>query len=269
MDIKKHKLTGFLNSVLNHKVFGTQIELICKFLGLDTQDIIDAFFHYNLDVQSSEGNDVYKSLPNRFVLHIHNLIEGSWHIHRQRVTKELIQKASPNNMVDIGFGVPSQYVYDLVIKENKFNVTLIDKYCSAFKFAKSLLEQWSDSWETSIFFSKRNMDDNEYVGDYDLYLFQDAIEHTIDPTGYLKKHVECAPKNSKFVISLPIGPLFPRHYKAWETDAEGKKWLESCGLSIELQEKIFVNPKVDLFADQIDPNYHDLYVLCNKLESTG
>lgn len=264
MDVKKQKLMVFLNSVLNHNVFGLQIKLICKSLRLDMQDIINEFFHYNLDVQSLEGNNVYKSLPNRFVLHIHNLIKDSWHIDRQKITKELIQRVSPDNMADIGFGVPSQYVYDLVIKENKFNVTFIDKYCSAFKFAKGLLDQWGDDWKTRIFFLKKDMDSNEYVGDYDLYLFQDAIEHTIDPTNYLKKHVEYSPKDSKFIISLPIGPLFPRHYMEWKTDEEGKKWLEECGLDVESETKIFVNPKVDLFADQIDPNYHDLYVLCNK-----
>lgn len=264
MNTKKQKLTGFLNSILNHHVFGQQIELICESLGLSKNDIIKDFFHYNLDVQSFEGNEVYKSLSNRFALHIHNLIEGSWHIERQQVTKELIQKASPNNMADIGFGVPSKYAYDLVIKENKFNITFIDKYDSAFQFAKNLLDQWSNFWETKIFFSKRDMDENEYIGDYDLYLFQDSIEHTLNPTGYLKKHVNMSPKNSKFIVSLPIGPIFPRHYMEWKTDAEGKKWLDECGLEIESQEKIFVNPKVDLFADQIDPNYHDLYTLCVK-----
>ena len=264
MNAKKQKLTKFLDSVLYHAIFGPQINSICKSLGVDKNDVINEFFHYNLDVQSCEGNEVYNSLANRFVLHIHNLIEGSWHIERQRVTKEFIQNASPRNMVDIGFGVPSQYVYDFVIKNSIFNVTFIDRYDSAFLFARKLLDQWSDNWDTKVFFSKRNMDDNDYIGDYDLYLFQDAIEHTVNPTEYLKKHVEFAPKNSKFIVSLPIGPLFPRHYMAWQTGEEGKSWIESCGLEIEAQEKIFVNPEVDLFADQIDPNYHDLYMLCSK-----
>lgn len=266
MDIQKQKLNYFLNSILEHEVFGAQIRSISSSLGLQAQDIANEFFRYNLDVQSLEGNEVYESIANRFVLYIHNLINGSWHIERQKVTNELISMTNPCHMVDIGFGVPSKYIYDLVIRKNKFNVTLIDKYDSAFVFAKHLLNHWDASWETKIFFSKRDMDCNEYIGDYDLYLFQDAIEHTQDPTSYLKKHVNLSPKDAKFIISLPIGPIFPRHYMAWATQEVGEKWLETCGLKIEAQRKVFVNPKVDLFADQIDSDYHDLYALCTKVK---
>lgn len=264
MDIKKQKLSDFLNSILEHEVFGVQIRVIRTSLGLSAQDIVDEFFRYNLNVQSLEGNEVYESIANRFVLHIHNLINGSWHIKRQKVTSDLISMANPRHMADVGFGVPSKYVYDLVIRENKFNVTLVDKYDSAFVFAKHLLNHWDANWETKIFFSKRDMDKSEYIGDYDLYLFQDAIEHTQDPTSYLRKHINLSPKDAKFIISLPIGSIFPRHYMAWETQEVGERWLETCGLRIEAQEKIFVNPDVDLFSEQIDSNYHDLYAFCAK-----
>lgn len=270
MDIKKQKLSDFLNSIFEHEVFGVQIRSIGSSLGLSAQDIADEFFRYNLDVQSLEGNEVYESIANRFVLYIHNLINGSWHTERQKVTKDLISMVNPRHMVDVGFGVPSKYVYDLVIRANKLNVTLVDKYDSAFTFARQLLNHWDEKWdanrETKIFFSKMDMDHDEYIGDYDLYLFQDAIEHAQDPTGCLKKHVDLSPVDAKFIISLPIGPIFPRHYMAWATQEAGKRWLEVCGLKIEAQEKIFVNPKVDLFADQIDPNYHDLYALCTKIK---
>lgn len=102
---------------------------------------------------------VYESIANRFVLHIHNLINGSWHIERQKVTGDLISMANPRHMIDVGFGVPSKYIYDLVIRENKFNVTLVDKYDSAFAFARHLLDhwdaEWDVNWETKIFFKER------------------------------------------------------------------------------------------------------------------
>lgn len=265
MKSKKEKLLGFLNAALTHPQYQVQLLSIIKNLKLTLEETINEFLHYNLDIYSAERNIVYQSLSNRLVLHIHNLIEGSWHIERQQTVLNFIKLANPTTIADIGFGVPSQYVKDWVLKKKEVLLTFYDLYDSAFEFAKQLLSHWSNNWEEKISFKKTDMDEQEYVGDFDLYLIQDSIEHTIDPKSYLKKLVNSSPKNAQFIISLPIGPLFPRHYLAWENDKEGIDWLKQCGLQIKTQKNVFVNPEVDLFAEQIASNYHDLYTLCEKI----
>ncbi len=264
MKSKKEKLLELLNTALTHPKHQVQLLTIIKSLKLTPEEVANEFLHYNLDIYSKERNSVYKSLSNRIVLHIHNIIQGSWHIDRQKTTLDLIESVNPKTIADIGFGVPSQYVKEWVLQKEKVLLTFCDFYDSAFEFAKYLLPYWNDKWKEKISFRTTDMDKQEYVGDFDLYLIQDSIEHTVDPRKYLEKHVELSPKKSQFIISLPIGPLFPRHYLAWKNDKEGIEWLKHCGLSVKKQKNVFVNPKVDLFAEQIISNYHDLYALCEK-----
>jgi len=263
MAFKKEKLLRFLSSIIDNDRYKSQFQNILDTLSLTKQEVVDSFLHYNLDMLNKEGNEVYRPLPNRAVLYIHNLVNGSWHIDRQQTILDLIKQAEPSNMIDIGFGVPSKYVQDYVIPQRK-KLVFCDLYESAFDFAKALLPHWDDNWQDIVSFKQTNMDALEYVGDFDLYLIQDAIEHTKDPTAYLSMLVKKSPKISKFIVSLPIGPIFPRHYMAWQSDQEALNWLAKCGLTIEQQKSVFVKPKVDLFADQITSNYHDLYTLCSK-----
>lgn len=261
---KKAKLLNFLNSIIYHPLHGPQIERIASVLELTKEDVENEFLHYNLDVFSYEGNQVYESIINRLILHIHNLIEGSWHIERQKTVALFFEKANPKSIADIGFGVPSEYVRELVLKRENSQLVFCDLYESSFQFAKVLLDQWSESWQQKIKFKKTDMDTQEFVGQFDLYILQDAIEHTINPESYLKKHVELSLSNARFLISLPIGPIFPRHYYAWEDDQSGLAWLEKCGLIIEDYKNVFVNPEVDLFSEELGANYHDLYAFCRK-----
>lgn len=69
---------------------------------------------------------------------------------------------------------------------------------------------------------------------------------------------------AKFLLSLPIGPLFLRHHIAWLTDKEAEDWLDAHGLKIILKRNVYVKPEVDLFAEQLGSDYHDMYVLCEK-----
>jgi hypothetical protein len=263
MASKKEKLLGFLSSTIDDDRYKDQFQNILDTLHLSKQKITDAFLHYNLDMSDKEGNEVYRPLPNRVVLHIHNLINESWHLDRQQTVLDLIKQAKPNSIIDIGFGVPSKYVQNYVIAQRK-KLVFCDLYDSAFDFTKALMPHWDNNWQDIISFKQINMDTLEYVGDFDLYLIQDAIEHTKDPTAYLSMLVNKSPKTAKFIVSLPIGPIFPRHFMAWHNDQEALDWLEKCGLSIEQQKSVFVKPEVDLFADQLAPDYHDLYILGSK-----
>lgn len=261
---KEQKLLDLLYSVLNHPQHGKQIIAIAKKLNLIEKDIVEGFLYYNLNVEYPEKNELYRPLSIRFALHIHNLIENSWHTERQATVIEFLKLANPVKIADIGFGTPSQYVKELVLNQNKMHATLLDVYDSAFIFSRELLNDWDTQWEDKISFKKMDMNTLEYVGDFDLYLMQDSVEHTFDPAAYLKKHVQLSPKNAKFIISLPIGPIYPCHYMEWINDKEAVDWLTQCGLKIDRKKLVYTNPSVDLFAEQLASDYHDLYVLCSK-----
>lgn len=261
---KRIQLIKFAQSVMNDKRYSNEFDLIFSKLQISKKEVIESFLEYNLDIYSLKGNEVYESLANRIVLHIHNLLEGSWHIDRQQIILDMINLAQPNKVADIGFGVPSRYVKELVIGKNNFHLTLGDLYDSAFVFAQVLLQSWDESWEKKIEFKKTDMDKNEFIGNFDLYILQDSIEHVEEPDKFLRRYVQLAPENAKFLISLPIGPLIPRHFIAWETEEDVLKWLIKHELSIIKRKPVYVRPEVDLFADEIDPNYCDLIALCTK-----
>ncbi len=266
-DVKKEQLVKFANSVMNDPSHAKEFSFILSELRLTKGKIIKSFLEYNLDIYDASGNSIYESLANRVVLHIHNLLAGSWHIERQKTIEDFIKLSNPTTAADIGFGVPSRYVKNLVINDNRFELTLCDLYESAFIFARTLLKLWdNDGGSGKVKFLKTDMDNNEFVGNFDLYIFQDSIEHTHYPASYLKKYVKLSPSNAKFLISLPIGPIIPRHFIAWETEKEGVEWLKKCGLKVDSSKVIFVNPKVDLFAEQISLRYCNLMVLCSKIE---
>ena len=48
------------------------------------------------------------------------------------------------------------------------------------------------------------------------------------------------------------------------TFKEAKEWLNKCGLNIKESKKVYVNPKVDLFAEQMNKGFHNLMVVCRK-----
>jgi len=108
------------------------------------------------------------------------------------------------------------------------------------------------------------MDNNDFIGPFDLYIFQDSIEHAIDPTYYLKKNVALSPQDSLFLFSLPIGPIFPRHHMAWETNEEANAWLNKCGLTPIFYKNIYVNLEVDLFAEDLGSEFNNYVLLCKK-----
>ena len=262
MASKKEQLLKQLRGVMNDDRYQAHFQdLLCS-LNLTKQQVTDSFLHYTLGLMD-EGNEIYRPLPNRVTLHALNLAHGCWHTYRQQTVIDFIKQVKPNNMVDIGFGVPSKYVQDYIISQGK-KLLLCDVYDSAFDFTKALMPHWDKNWQDVISFKQTNMDTLEYVGDFDLYLIQDAIEHTKDPAAYLSTLVKKSPKTAKFIVSIPIGSIMPIHYMAWHSDQEALDWLAKCGLIVEQQKSVFVNPEFDLFADQVEPDFHDLYALCSK-----
>ena len=262
IEVKSRRLTSIAESVLNDPVEKIFLTSLCLKLNLHIQEIIDAFLKYNLNV-FEYGNEIYDSLPLRMVLHIHNLVKDSWHQERQKTALSFIKLVSPKNMIDMGFGEPSLYVKTLLSRKTT-KITLCDFSDTAFTFARALLDLWNPFWHEIVSFQKLDMNHEQLDKEFELYLFQDSIEHLKEPRERLLSYINRSSPGAKFLLSLPIGPISPSHFIEWKTEAEAKCWIESIGLK-SLEEKIVTaNPEIDLFAEQFNFNMKDYYVLCER-----
>ncbi len=259
---KEQKLTNFAKSVLDHPEYKQEIQHILSKLNLSEEEVIQAYVNYDMDVFAYE-NEIYESLPMRMVLYLHYLLKGSWHQDRQNAILEMIENVKPKSIVDMGFGAPTKYFKEYVLN-NKTNLVLVDMCESAFTFAEILLDYWDSSWKNFISFKKLDMNTHEFVGDFDCYIFQDSIEHVKSSTDYLTKTVNLSPRDAKFILSLPVGPKVPVHTISWNTDKEILDWLGKCGLKINNSTKAYINPEIDLFAEQLDEEFYNLVVECGK-----
>ena len=213
---RRRKLLNLAKSVLYSLEHHDMLVHLMKILNLKEEVILQRYLDYNLDIYSF-GNEIFNSLETRFVLHIHNLLKGSWHQERQQVVCDYVRTAAPRKAIDVGFGVPMRYIRDVILQDSRTELTLCDFSESAFQFAEALLTTWDKEWRSKIKFICADMQDIVHLEDYDLYLFQDSIEHVPDPTDCLTRYVDCALPNAQFILSLPIGRIIPAHYIAWES----------------------------------------------------
>lgn len=264
---KEKLLRAFALSVINDPQYSNELKKLKLDLGLNLNEIVDTYINYDLDI-SKNSNETYQSVLMRYVLHMHNLLLGSWHIERQETVLNFIKHISPTDIIDMGFGVPGKYVKYLLNSYTKnFKLTLCDLDESAILFSQALLNIWSpDNWEHQITLKSLDMNSDSLIGEQDLYIFQSSIEHVKNCTAYLKKHVELSKKDAYFLLSLPLGDITPEHYYEWKTVEEVQEWIDYCGLNIVKSNLIHVNPKVDLFADYHNFNYSDFFILCDKLK---
>ncbi len=262
IDIKTQKLRDFANSVFENPSVKDEIFFLLRKLKLTKEEIIKSYINYDLDITTYD-NEIYESLSMRFVLYLHYLLKGSWHQDRQNSVLRLVNKAKPKSIVDMGFGAPTKYIREYVLKK-RIKLVLTDLYTSAFEFSSALFEFLDKDYRNFITFKQIDMNKHTYPGDFDCYIFQDSIEHVDNSTKYLYKIVNESPDKSKFIFSLPIGPLMRLHTISWETKEDAFNWLERSGLIIEDYDEVFVNPKVDLFAEQIEKEFYNLVVLCKK-----
>ena len=261
-NLKEQKLREFAKSVLEYPEYTEEIEYLLSKLKLSKEEVIRAYVNYDLDIFAYE-NEIYESLAMRMVLYLHYLLKGSWHQDRQDSILRMIEKIKPESIIDMGFGAPTKYIRYYVLK-NKVKTTLADLYGSAFEFSKVLFDYLNPSWNEFILFKQIDMNKHEYPGDFDCYIFQDSIDHVNDSTKYLNKLVKESPSDSRFIFSLPIGPMMSVHTINWDTEEEAIKWLEDSGLKILDSDKVFINPDVDLFAEQIKEELYNLIVICKK-----
>lgn len=261
---KKKNLVSLAESVLNSSSHKKELSDLMDIFSLTREDVINAFLDYNMDI-FSHGNEIYASQAIRVVLHIHNLLENSWHIERQHKANNLINLINPKKIIDLGFGVPSLYVKNVLAKQR--HLTLCDMYEAPLDFAKQLIKIWNPDWINHVTFLHSNLGNvRKCIDNHDLYIFLNSIEHTEDPTACLSQYVELSSPNASFIIEIPIGPITPEHYYEWKTVEEAIKWTNKCGLKVSKGYHIHINPKVDLFAEQHNYVYSSYLMLCEKGE---
>lgn len=260
--VKEEKLKEYANSVMEYPEYKKEIDYLLEKLGLSKEEVIKSYLEYDTDISAYE-NEIYEYLAMRMVLHLHYLLKGSWHQDRQRIVLEMVKEAKPKSLVDMGFGTPTRYIREYILKD-KVKTVLSDLYESAFDFSKVLLNYLDKSWKEFISFRKLDMNTHEYPGNFDCYIFQDSIEHVKKAGEYLSKIVVQSPPNSKFIFSLPIGPLMECHTTSWSTKDEAVDWLKKHGLKIVRSEEAHINKDVDLFAEQIKGEFYNFVALCVK-----
>ena len=264
MDLKEKekKLREIANSVFEYPESQEELNYLLRNLNLTKKEVISAYLKYDMDITSYE-NEIYESLAMRMVLYLHYLLKRSWHQDRQNSILKMVEKANPKSIVDMGFGAPTKYLKEYVLPKKK-KIVLVDLYESAFEFSTALFDYLEGDWKKFISFRKIDMNTHEYPGDFDCYIFQDSIEHVQDSGRYLSKIVKQSPENSKFIFSLPIGPLMECHTIFWDSEKEASQWLNGCGLKIIELENVYTNKEVDLFTEQIEEEFYNLVVLCEK-----
>jgi SAM-dependent methyltransferase len=260
---KRQKLLGLMNSVIDDPKHKDEFAVLFDRLGLSRDLMPKAFLDYNMDVHTHD-NAIYKYQAIRVVLHIHNLIPQSWHIERQEAICQLIESANAFKAIDLGFGVPSRYVKQMLARHN-YALTLCDYQPAALSFAETLLNCWDRNWRQKIELLCEDLENIPACAkDYDLYISLHSIEHVANPTKCLRDYVKASLPHAKFLIEIPIGPITPEHTIAWANSDETRAWIDSVGLKIIDEHITWVNPEVDVFAEVHDFNYGGHLMLCQK-----
>jgi len=266
IEIEK-KLVSLAESVIHGKKYSNEFSYLLRKFKITEKELVRGVVNYTLNVREMK-NEEYSSNTMRMVLYLHNLVDGTYHQLRQRAVVDFIKNINPNTAIEVGFGVPSRYVFDLTLKYGKPKLLLIDADVSAIDFAKVLLEYKNPKWMERVDFKVMNMDDQEFVGRAGAYIFMDSIEHTKDPTKYLRKLVRLSPQDSCFIFSLPISSIrmFKHmHHMEWINENDAEKWLNKCGLFIRKKIIAKPNPKVDFFADLLGGTFYNIVVLTDKI----
>lgn len=258
------KIESIIKNTLHNPIYTHEFKTIFEKLGLSKSRIIKAAIEYNSGPDTFENN-IYSSLANRAALHINSLITGGWDDEKQKIILQLIQMVKGQKIIDMGFGVPTLYIREYILKQKSRKLTLLDLYKPAFIYAKELLNYLAYNWKSTISF--RHGDLNKFVDtkDYDVLIFQDSIEHVANPTECLKTIVSNAKPLTKFIFSIPICPLIPLHNIAWSNEEKVKNWLNKCGLFVEHFHVVHSNPEVDLFAANLE-YLRGVIVLASKLK---
>lgn len=237
---------------------------LCKALNTTTEDVIKAWVVWDTGINKYD-NCVYSSNAMRIAMHLHNHLSGNWHDKRQAKVLDIIRHTKPQHIVEVGFGTPQRYVTEYVLKNEVF-LQLLDMDEAALDFASTFLDTRSTKWASHIVLKKYDMNSMGLLDHADLYIFQDSIEHTTDPSAYLRSVVSNAKKGSHFIFCLPIevDKPVPEHHAFWRTIDEAIAWIVCGGLVVVESSEIHMDPALDLFAKFLHPDFKEIVVLAQK-----
>ncbi len=258
-------IADLYDSVKTDGRFANDIERLKDVLSLTDENILASWLLWDADIREY-GNDVYTSTALRMVMHLHNLLPGSWHEKRQETVAAYVERASPSSVCEIGFGTPQRYVRESLARDGVTDILLTDFDESSMEFARALLSTWNDGWQDRVRLETFDMNRDAPPPGFGAYVFQDSLEHADDPTGTLRSFVASAKPSAAFIFSLPVEVegLLPEHRISWANDGDVLAWLGDGGLEIVDHQPIAMNRNIDLFARSLHPDFHELVILARK-----
>ncbi|MFA6158766.1 MAG: hypothetical protein WC763_04075 [Candidatus Paceibacterota bacterium] len=240
------------------------VESLCASLGTNVEEVIGAWVAWDTGI-NDYSNSIYSSNATRIAMHLHNFIPGNWHDKRQAEVLKLISDIAPKRIADVGFGTPQRYVTEYVLQKD-LSASLLDFDQESLDFAGSYLDTQSKNWRKQVSLRKYDMNSGEAIGDFDLYLFQDSVEHADDPSKYFSSAIVRANRGSYFVLSMPIevNRAVPEHNIFWKSTEDALGWVRGHGLEIRGWSEIRMNPDLDLFAKHLHPEFKEILVWAQK-----
>ena len=260
----EEKVEKLFNTILSDKRYLNEMEYLQSGLSVTKEQIIASWLYWDTAIRKY-SNEVYSSEALRIVMHLHNYLVGSWHEKRQEIVLGYLKNIGSKSICEIGFGVPQKYVKEFLNVEG-VKVFLGDYEKSSLHFAEKLLNFWNKDWQRKIHLAIFDMNTDSLPSGYNTYIFQDSIEHAINPSEILNKFVDATPKNTNFIFSLPIeikNPI-PEHNIFWKNEEEVFDWLKKSKLEIVASDTIKMNKEVDIFSLSLHPDFREVVVLARK-----
>jgi len=232
-------------------------------LGITDKNVYDAYEFYDSDVYGYD-NDVYSSIPIRFVQYLHARKYGSWHVAKNRTISAWLANYWPCNVVDVGYGIPQSYLLDRIPFPTNGSFKLLEKYDSAKLFGEQIVDIYEDQSNSKISFYKFDMDNDDIglYGNSDIYMFLDSLEHTRNPEELLKRTRIAAHDESVIFLSLPIGEIVPVHSISWSSADDIISWVVRNGFKVKRTKELAPNPTVDVFIESMHSNFSTLLLEC-------
>ncbi len=270
-DMDRQRMSSDVNIFLEQELstnvkLTQQIKEACLRLQIDFKEFRKSVYDYAMFfADTKRSNDIYNEVATSLAIYFCAHMRNSFNRTRHQTTFQWLKQINPNSITDCGYAVPTDYMLDKeFILGRKINLV------EASEFGQKVSEAFFDINGVpteNISFNLKDMNDFEYVGDSDAYVFLDSIEHVSNPDKYLKVQVDNAKNGAYFIFSIPIckiDSLKNFHYKEWLTDDSAKKWVEENGLRVMATKLAFPNPSVDIFSRPILGGFHNILILCQK-----
>jgi hypothetical protein len=261
-------LLALVDTTLTHPDAGKKVSTIMNACGANVNALKKEVLAYSLD-RDEKGyeNTRYQQLLARLTLYFHNHVPGTYHIPRQNAVRSFLEQLNPQQIMDVGYGTPAPYLIDYLNNNASARALLLDQDATAEEFAKIVLQAEAPSLVERVDFQAHDMNSETYPGDAEAYLYLDSMEHTKQPTEYLRMLVDNSKIGSHYIFSIPICSmkgLENFHFAEWLNDDAARAWVKDAGLQIVNETTVHPNPAVDFFAEFCEGGFHNYIVMSKK-----